>query len=108
MEDRADTYPRRAVTSRDWRDALALGGALGAIVLGIGGRVAMRIVANANWQEPVLTASGTLTVVRAAALSAGESIGAAAEQALKADDRFDPATALAGLFADELVVEVTL
>ena len=42
------------------------------------------------------------------AVSAGESIGAAAEQALKADDRFDPATALAGLFADELVVEVTL
>jgi hypothetical protein len=29
----------------------------------------MRIVANANWQEPVLTASGTLTVVGCAALA---------------------------------------
>jgi hypothetical protein len=38
---------------------------------------------------------------------AGRSIGPAAECALEADRRFDPAMALATLFADGLVVEVT-
>jgi hypothetical protein len=55
------------VTFRDWRDGLLLGAALGAVVLGLCGRVAMRAIAVANEQEPVATVAGTLTVVAVAA-----------------------------------------
>jgi hypothetical protein len=50
---------------RDWRDALALGAGLGAVVLGAGGRLAMRFYAIAVEQDPAFSLSGSMTVVLA-------------------------------------------
>jgi hypothetical protein len=46
---------------------VSLGAGLGLVLLGIGGRVAMRVVALSQDQPPVLSGGGTLTVVAAGA-----------------------------------------
>ena len=50
------------------RSALT-GAAIGLVVLGIGGRFIMRIIAHWEGRAPVLTPSGTLTVVMMGALA---------------------------------------
>jgi hypothetical protein len=53
------------MTLRDWRYGVLLGAALGAVILGMGGRVAMRAAALAVEQEPAFTITGSATVVGA-------------------------------------------
>ncbi|HLE55492.1 MAG TPA: hypothetical protein VJB15_00270, partial [Rhodothermia bacterium] len=50
------------------RSAIA-GAAIGFVVLGIGGRIIMRIIAHWEGRVPVLTPSGTLKVVMMGALA---------------------------------------
>jgi hypothetical protein len=57
------------MTLRDWRDGVLLGTALGAIVLGVGGRIAMRLAALAVEQEPEFTVGGSATVMGAGAIA---------------------------------------
>ena len=47
------------MTLRDWRDGVLFGAALGAVVLGVGGRIAMRLAAIAVEQEPEFTVGGS-------------------------------------------------
>jgi hypothetical protein len=54
---------------RDWRDGVLLGAALGAVILGAGGRVAMRAAALAVEQEPAFTIGGSATVVGAGTIT---------------------------------------
>ena len=56
------------VSSLWWRAPL-LGAALGLPILGMGGRVAMRIIATSNGAAPSLTVEGTLTVLLAGTAS---------------------------------------
>jgi hypothetical protein len=51
-----------------FRSALA-GAAIGLVVLGIGGRMIMRVIAHWEGRVPVLTPSGTFTVVMMGALA---------------------------------------
>jgi hypothetical protein len=44
-------------------NALALGGVIGTLALGVGGRILMRLYAWLSWQEPAFTVVGSLTVV---------------------------------------------
>ena len=57
------------MTLRDWRDGVIFGAALGAVVLGVGGRIAMRLAAIAVEQEPEFTIGGSATVVGAGAIA---------------------------------------
>ena len=47
----------------DWRTGLTVGAILGAVILGIGSRIGMRVIAIAQGQGPSFTFEGTLTVV---------------------------------------------
>jgi len=53
----------RRPSGKDWFLAAALGLAIGTIVLGIGGRLAMRGIALVQGQAPGFTIGGTTTVV---------------------------------------------
>jgi hypothetical protein len=50
-------------TVQDWFALILLGALLGTIFLGIGGRIAMRVVAIAGGQPQVWTLLGTMTVI---------------------------------------------
>jgi hypothetical protein len=54
---------------REWLVAGALGAALGTVVLGVGGRLAMRGIALLQGQTPGFSLGGTVTVVLLGALS---------------------------------------
>ena len=53
----------------DWRATLGVGALLGAVVLGIGSRIGMRIVAVAQGGTGAFTIEGTLTVVMFGAIT---------------------------------------
>lgn len=59
----------------DWLAGIAAGTALGAVFLGVGGRLGMRAIALANGQPPTASFEGSLTVVLLGAAS-GAVIGA--------------------------------
>jgi len=56
---------------RDWRDGLLLGTGLGAIILGVGGRIAMRFAAIAVEQDLTFSMGGSAYVVLAGAVTGG-------------------------------------
>jgi hypothetical protein len=53
----------------DWIAGLVAGGILGILLLGVGGRLGMRIIALAQGQIPSMTFEGSLTVVLLGAVS---------------------------------------
>lgn len=53
----------------DWMAGLALGSALGALILGVAGRAAMRIVALMQEAPPYFTVGGSMTVVSMGAIA---------------------------------------
>ena len=59
---------------RPWSFGAVLGGAVGLTVLGVGGRVAMRLIALASHAPPTFSPSGTTTVL-AAGLASGAAGG---------------------------------
>src|SRR5690349_9676665 len=52
----------RRPTAKDWAIGLLAGALLGVVLLGIGGRMGMRLIALANGQTPILTFGGTVAV----------------------------------------------
>ena len=54
---------RRKPSIADWRAGIVAGAALGAILLGVGGRVGMRAIAVAQGQPPSFTVDGSIAVV---------------------------------------------
>jgi len=50
-------------TIDDWRTGVVVGASLGAIVLGVGGRLGMRAIALAQGQSPSFTIDGSIAVV---------------------------------------------
>ena len=56
-------HPGQRPSRRDWVAAITLGAALGLVVLGVGSRVGMRVVALNEGQSPGFTFEGTMTVV---------------------------------------------
>jgi hypothetical protein len=53
----------RGTTGRDWATAVGLGAVLGALVLGGGGRAAMRVIAVSQGTPGAFSLGGTMTVV---------------------------------------------
>jgi hypothetical protein len=58
-----DRAPRWRIIAEPWLFGLLLGAAAGVVVLGVGGRIAMRAIALANNTPPGFTVGGTATVV---------------------------------------------
>jgi hypothetical protein len=52
----------RRPSAADWRAGLLAGAASGSVVLGIGGRLGMRVVAVAQGRTPVFTVEGAIAV----------------------------------------------
>lgn len=77
---------RSSLRGNPWLFAPIVGSAIGFVTLGVGGRIAMRIVAIAQGQPPAWTFEGTLTV-----LLLGVGIGAAGALIRAATDRWLPA-----------------
>ena len=67
-----------------WLFALAAGAAIGFIILGVGGRIAMRLIALHTGARPGISLGGTTTVIAMGVVSgvAGAMIRAAAEASL--------------------------
>jgi hypothetical protein len=61
--------PRWRGVAEPWLFGLVLGAGIGLVVLGVGGRVAMRAIALANNTPPSFTVGGTATVVFLGAVS---------------------------------------
>ena len=52
----------RKLTAHDWRAGFLMGAALGAFLLGIGGRVGMRVIAISEGRAPAFTLEGSIAV----------------------------------------------
>ena len=61
--------PRPTLSLRNWISGILIGGATGLIVLGVGGRLAMRAVALQERPAAAFTIGGTITVILLGAVS---------------------------------------
>lgn len=59
----------------DWRAGLAVGAAMGALILGVGGRMGMRVIAIAQHQPPAFSIEGSLAITMLGAV-AGAAVAA--------------------------------
>ena len=69
MSDIVDPQHHRRPRRGEWIRVLGLGAGLGFLLLGIGGRAGMRVIASASDQPAVFTFEGSLTVALLGALA---------------------------------------